>query len=307
MHKAIQKISKNKLPVVAGIALLILAVLATFLFWLYSSPIANNKIKIFKKLNLPVAKVDSGYIGGKELFDRYEIASQLYSKDQNFQSSKAQTDILDRLVEVKKLEQVALKRQVSISKEEADAEYDRLAEQEGGKEKFEKTLSEQYHFNAEQFKEKALVPDLLKTKLAINFYSDRALNPELYKTLTTVTDKLDAKVSFAEVAKTYSEDSATKQFGGDNGEIPIKDLAPELQIALKKAEPEQTITAVTRFGIYIIKVLSIKEETVSGGSIHFQSIYLNYGKVDSKVTESAYTKWYKDQILNIEVKKFINL
>jgi parvulin-like peptidyl-prolyl isomerase len=268
---------------------------------------SESKINIFKKVGLPVAKVGSSLVSGRELFSRYDLATQIYGQDENFQTTQAQTEILNRLIEEKKLENIANARGISITQQEIDSEYDRITKQEGGAENFTKILSEQYHFTPEQFKEKALAPDVLKTKLAISFFGDKTLNPNLYKTLETINSKLSEEESFSDLAKTYSEHSATRQFGGDSGEIPVLGLAPELQVALQNTQPDETATVITRFGVYIIKVLNRKEDSVEGGSIHFQSIFLNYGKIDSKVTESVFDKWYESQMNNIEVKKFIKL
>jgi parvulin-like peptidyl-prolyl isomerase len=304
----LKTISKKRLLTAGGIALLIIAIIISFGFWLYSSPIGNPKIKVFKQLNLPVAKAGSGLIGGRELFSRYEIAALLYGSEKGFQATQTQSDILDRLIEIKKLESVAGSLGISISAEEVKTEYDRIAGQEGGAEKFEKMLSDQYHFTPDQFRQKSLAPDVLKTKLAISFYNDKTLNSALYKTLEIVNSKLAQNpATFSDLAKTYSEDPATSKFGGDSGDIPNADLAPEFQEALKDAQPEQVVTVTTRFGIYVVKVVNRKDDSVAGGSIHFQSILLNYGKIDPKITESAFTKWYNGQTNNIKVKKYINL
>lgn len=307
-HKTLLKnVTKKRLLIAGGIAFLVVAVLVSFGFWLYSSPMSTAKINLFKQANLPVAQVGSGFVGGRELFSRYDTATQLYGTDKNFEPGQAQADILNRLIEIKKLENIAAGRRISISDQEINAEYDRFASQEGGADKLEKMLTEKYHFTPEQFKQKSLNADLLKTKLAISFYNDKTLNPNLYKTLDTINNKLSQNESFADLAKQYSEDSSTRQFGGDSGEIPNNDLAPEFQEALKDAEPGQTKTVSTRFGVYLVKVINRKDDSVAGGSIHFQSIFLNYGKIDPKVTESAFTKWYQPLANNIKVKKFINL
>jgi parvulin-like peptidyl-prolyl isomerase len=303
----LKNISKKRLLTAGGIVLLIIAIITSFGFWLYSSPIGPAKIKIFRQLNLPVAQAGSGLIGGGELFSRYEIAIKLYGNDKSFQATKAQADILDRLIEIKKLENIAGSRNIGVSNEEVAAEYNRIAAEEGGADKFEKMLNSQYYFTPEQFREKSLRPDVLKTKLAISFYNDKGLNPNLYKTLATVSAQLAQGTSFSDLAKTYSEDLATSNFGGDSGTIPNADLAPEFQTGLKDIQPGQTTIIATRFGIYIVKVVNRMDDNVTGGSVHFQSILLNYGKIDSKATESAFTKWYNAQAKNIKVKKFINL
>jgi len=303
----LKNITKKRLLTTGGIILLAIAVVTSFAFWLYSNPIGNAKIKVLTKLNLPVAKVGSGFVNGRELFSRYEIANQLYGNDKSFLASQAQSDILGRLIEIKKLENIASSRNISVTDGEVNAEYDRIAIQEGGQDKLEKMLNEQYHFSPEQFKQKALRPDILKANLAISYYNDKGLNPNLYKTLETVNSRLSQNASFPDLAKMYSEDPATRQFGGDSGEIPNSDLAPELQAALKDVQPDQTITVTTRFGIYIIKVINRKDANVAGGSIHFLSIFLNYGKVNSQATESAFTKWYNGQANDIKVRKYINL
>lgn len=302
-----KSVTKKHLLIGSGIALLAVALLVSFGFWIYSAPMGQTKIKILEQLNLPVARVGSGFVGGRELFERYSLAGQIYGQDKNFQPAQAQADILQRLIEIKKLETIAAGQSVQVSEDELNAEYARIAEHEGGNEKFEEVLSEQFHFTPEQFKQKVLEHDIRKTKLAINFYDDQTLNPGLHKTLDQVSAKLEKGGDFAEVAKMHSEDPATRQFGGDSGEIPVKDLVPELQEAIKDAQPGQTLTVTTRYGIYIIKTLNRKEDSVAGGSLHFQSIFLNYGNIDPKVTESAFTKWYEAEAANIKTKQYINL
>ncbi len=297
----------NRLPIIGGVFLLVIAVGISFGFWLYSSPASKSKIAIFNKTNLPVAKVGSHYIGGRELFSRYDMAVQIYGEDKSFDTAQAKIDILDRLAEVEKLIILAEAKNLSMSTDEVDKEYARIAEQEGGQENFQNLLQEKYQFSPEYFKQKALEPDLLKVKLAIAFYKDKGLNPKLYETLEVVESKLKKGVPFEELARTYSEDPATRQFGGDSGQIPINNLAPELKEIILNTEPGKTITVPTRFGVYIIRILSIKQDDLESGSVHFQSILFNLGKIDSKANESAFIKWYNSEVSKIKYKKFINL
>lgn len=255
-----------------------------------------------------MARVSSYLIGGRELFDRYDLAEQLYNGSSGYNTNQSQGQILDRLIEIEKMELVARDRGVKVSDAELDDEYNRLASQAGGNDAFISTLKDKYHFTVEQFKQKALKPDVLKTNLQINFYKDQSLNPALYSTLDKVNAAIKSGTDFAEVAKTYSEDPATSQFGGDSGMIPLKDLAPEFQKELLGKQPNDIVTATTRFGVYVIKVINRKNDDGNGGgSIHFQSIYLNYGKFSSNETQSAFSKWYKTKADAIKTQKFINL
>lgn len=309
IHQHIREnMTKKRLLLAGGILLLIIAALVSLGFWLYSAPYSSAKVKTFKKFDLPVARVGSYLIGGRELFNRHDLAEQLYNGSSGYDANQSQGQILDRLIEIEKMEIIAAQRGVKVTESELDAEYDRLADQAGGNDAFATTLKDKYHFTVEQFKQKALKPDILKTNLQINFYNDKSLNPELYATLDKVNAALKSNTDFAEVAKTYSEDPATSQFGGDSGMIPLKDLAPEFQKELLGKQPNDIVTATTRFGIYVIKVINRKgDDGNGGGSIHFQSIYLNYGKFSSKENESAFSKWYKSQAGAIKEQKFINL
>lgn len=297
----------KRLPIIGGVLLLLIAAGISFGFWLYSSPTTQAKINILTKVNLPIAKVGKHYIGARELFSRYDMAVKIYGEDKNFSQNQALTDILDRLIEVEKLKSITDSQNITVSDGELNEEYTRIAEQEGGQENFQNLLIEKYHFSPDDFKQKALEPDLLKVKLAIVFYDNKELNPDLYKTLETIESKIDKNEPFEELARAYSEDPATRQFGGDSGQIPIKNLAPELQKAINTTDQGETATITTRFGIYIVKLLSIKENDVEGGSVHFQGILLNLGKIDPKANESAFTKWYNTEVSKIKYKKFINL
>jgi len=76
--------------------------------------------------------------------------------------------------------------------------------------------------------------------------------------------KLTAKKgsSFAELAKTFSDDAATRDIGGDLGMITAGQMIPEVQ-AVMFTQPKGTISQpiASPFGLHLVEVLEIREPT----------------------------------------------
>lgn len=81
------------------------------------------------------------------------------------------------------------------------------------------------------------------------------VNSEAKKTIETVQKKLKAGGNFEELAKTYSEDEASRSKGGDLGNLPLDQVQPEIAMAISKLKPNEVSSPVlSPSGYHIFKL-----------------------------------------------------
>ena len=85
-------------------------------------------------------------------------------------------------------------------------------------------------------------------------------NDDTESTLKEIQDKLNAGESFAELAKTYSQDPGSAPAGGDLGWVSPDDMVKEFEEALYAMDVDTTSEPVkTQFGVHLIQLKEIRE------------------------------------------------
>ena len=198
-------------------------------------------------------------------------------------------NVLDYMIMEKLQLQQAKKENITVSEEElnkkVDEEIKKLEDMFGGKDKLDEFFKSQ-GMTREDYKEglrKQMIIDKLKDKLTANVtitdqevrkYYDE--HPKEFKTDTDIVrashilvsseekakeilDRIKKGEDFAKLAKEYSEDTATKDKGGDLGEFTYGEMVPEFEnaaFALNKGEVSGIVK--TQYGYHIIKVTDKK-------------------------------------------------
>lgn len=170
--------------------------------------------------------------------------------------------ILDALIDQLLIEQAAAREGITISDEQVDEEMARLIGDDAAK--FDEWLQAN-GMTRDSFKTQ-LKQQLLSAKFQEHLISSRSpiveqvharhillLNEE---EAMEVFLKLRAGESFAALAKQYSQDTTTKDTGGDLGFFPRGVMPPEIEAVAFGLSPGQTSGIVrTSFGYHIIEVV----------------------------------------------------
>ncbi len=206
------------------------------------------------------------------------------TKDQLYEvlMSQGGTDVLDSMIEQKVINKEAEKKSVTVSEKELNKELDALITSYGGEDTFNQALE------ASGIKEKEVKKDLetnLKAKKLVEdtieisedemkSYFDENKDsfdqPEQVKashilvkdekTANEVKKKLSDGEKFADLAKEYSTDTASKEDGGSLGYFSKEDMVQEFSDAAFNLKVGAISNPVkTEYGYHIIKVTDKKE------------------------------------------------
>jgi len=186
---------------------------------------------------------------------------------------------LQKVVDDAYIKQLAAKYKVSISSKELNDQISLVRSQNrlGANEKgFEDVLRDNFGWSVDDFK-RSLRQEMLAQKVV------SVLDTDTQNRAIAALGELQSGVSFADVAKKYSDDPTTKDNGGEFGALIDKtnrDLAAQITDALFKLQPGQTSTIInTGYSLEIVKNLEIQGDKIRGTHIalSFKGIntYLN--------------------------------
>lgn len=288
---------KKKILIAIGVIILLLVI---FGVWLYTGTITGAKRQIFSTVPLPVAFVEWSPITGQQLYQRVELGEKLLN------TSGSNDDIddssfLDQLIEVKKIETIARHKNIQVTSEEIDKNYQNVLAQfpQGSEAELEKELLSNYGLDLRTFKNEVIRQSVLQDNIAIWFHSQENLNPESYLQARELMGKLDGGASFDEMALTSSEDEASKNFAGDNGFISYEDLLPEFQKAVEGLSIGDTKLVTSRYGLHIMRLNGIEGDESTADeekSYNIQQIF---------IAPEDFQAWFKAESTKINSLKLI--
>lgn len=255
----------------------------------------EQKITLFmtKIYPFPAAWVNYKPIWVKNLYKQlgYIKTFSAESQQEMPKNSEITKQVLDQMIDTDLISEEAKKNNITVSKEEIDKTYDELAKQnEESGEKLEDLLKKLYGMNEKEFK-KLIKEQLLRQKV----------QEELFVTVTArhilIQDEGKAKevlekiknneIGFEDAAKEHSEDTGSKDNGGDLGWFGRGMMVPEFEnaiFALNKGEMTNE-PVKTDFGYHIIK-LEDKKGTIDSSFLD----WFNGIKDSSKIS-----KWIKTE------------
>ncbi len=241
-----KKRSKRILSLIGGVF-----ICAVLLIAFYLTPISQFHLLVFKYLPLPL-----GQSGGR-IFTSYKLPSKSFDSKNNFVSGLTNAATLNQLQTIAKV------HDVSVSSADLDNALDELTQREAGGDtsKFNKILSEQYNSDPKEFKQFWLPLSLYNQNLEVWYNSQTTLNTEGYQIMSSLQNKLNSGADFGELAKNYSQDTSSAQFGGSVGKLYINAILPEFRNRLLTANQGDTILLPSRFGLHLIKINSVQKVT----------------------------------------------
>lgn len=287
---------KSFLIPLLGIVLIIVAALV----WLYTGQVSAAKRSVFRSLPLPVAIIEAKIVTSTNLYERVELASELLAQS-GAEPTNLESEILDQLIETKKVETIARQKDVRVTPEDLDNAFAGILRQFPNQSEAElaKVLEESYGLSLATFKNEVLQQTVYEEKLALWFNSQESLNPEAYSSARELLSQLDNGSDFTEVAMKFSEDPASQAFAGDSGFVPYSDLLPEFQTAVKDLALQDNIIVASRYGIHILKLNAI-EDVGSGDNLE-----KSYNLQQIFIAPNDFSRWLSSETSNIKSWKLL--
>jgi len=213
----------------------------------------------------PAAVVNGSVIWSKSYYQQLAYIRQFSAKTKQPIPDQAtlRRQILDQLIENKILEIQAQKYNVKVTNKDVDDAYQKIVSQSGGSSEVKKVLTELYGMSEKDFKE-LVRQQVLKEKIQDNVIAQVKVSHILIKDQNTANDvaaKAKKGDNFANLAKQYSEDTKSKDAGGElgwlaRGQLVINNTPlPEFDKAAFAADKGAIVGPIkTSAGYEIIKV-----------------------------------------------------
>lgn len=162
------------------------------------------------------------------------------------------------LIKNYKVDEKEVDKKFDETKKQVGDQFDTLLKQQGLKEETFKNM-----LRAQLAQEKAIEKTITDKELKDNYKPEIKASHILVKdeaTAKKVKEELGQGKSFEELAKQYSEDTGSKEKGGDLGFFGPGKMVKEFEDAAYKLKKDEVSEPVkSQFGYHIIKVTDIKE------------------------------------------------
>lgn len=280
------------------IVLVIVALLFGSVALLYTGKMTSAKEKVFNALPLPAAIVGTKIVTVKDVLTKVPSAKKFDDPKNPIPTATIENSLLDSLIQQQQILVLAGKKNLVATSGEISEIYDSFVQQatSGDKDKFNKTLQDDYGMTPESFKSDILTLRLLQNKLSIWYNSQESLNSTSYSKLHEIETKAKAGDNFDQLVVTYSDDSGAKATFGDSGPLDYNTLTPEFQKAVEGGNKGDIRTVSSGVGIHLIKITEpiITKDNIK--TAHFQDILI---KTD------GFDKWLQENLKAVTSKKLI--
>lgn len=202
-------------------------------------------------LPLPAALANGDMVTMCSWRDEVEAVARFSQKRLNkVDRPQIEKDVLEKMIKEVLLKKLARREGVKVVLTDI-ADFIAKTEQDaGGKEAFEKYVTESFGWDMKKFTDKMIYPEVLWQKTtAVSPKADRRAKAEAEDVLRA----LKKGKAFADAAKEFSDDTGSAAAGGDLGWFPRGVMVKEFEQAAFALEKGQTSGLVrTDFGYHII-------------------------------------------------------
>lgn len=282
-RKFIYPLRHSRHKIVITTSILLVAVIIGFLsFTLISlyklQSTSSFMYQVTKVLPLPVARVGGSFVSYESyLFElRHYIHYFETQQEVDFTSEQGKAQLadqrkksLDKVVNFAYIQKIAREKNLTVSDKEIDDQIAILREQNrlGSDNKvFEDVLKDYWGWSISDFR-RSIKQELLTNKVL------HTLDTGTKSRAEAALAELNAGKDFATVAKAYSDDSATKDKGGELGFLISKtdrNIPPQTVNALYKLQPGQISGIVDiGYGLEIVKNINNQDDKIKAARIFF--------------------------------------
>lgn len=221
----------------------------------------------------PVAVINGSVVWANEYYQQLNYINQFTSKTQQpiADVSALRKQIIDQLIENKLLEIQAQKYRVKVTTKDVNDAYDKIVTQSGGVSEVKKVLNEMYGMTEKEFKE-LVRQQVLKEKIQNEVITQVNVKHILIKDearANEIADRAKKGDDFAALAKEFSEDTKSKDAGGElgwlaQGQLVIDNNAiPEFDNAAFGAKVGEVVGPVKTANGFEILVVTEKKGQVN--------------------------------------------
>lgn len=211
---------------------------------------------VTRVLPFPAAIVDGRVITWFEWRDQVKAVTRFSAKQLGtVDASQIEKDVLEKMIKEKLLYRLARKHGVKLSDEDL-AEFVKTTEDEaGGKDKFEKYVTESFGWTVDKFVAKMMTAEALWQKAEAATPTVKADKEARRKAEGLLKLVNQGKQSFEDIAKENSDDTGSAANGGDLGWFPRGVMVKEFETVAFTLDKGQASGLVkTDFGYHIILV-----------------------------------------------------
>lgn len=254
------------------VPLLVVALLAGS--WFYFGKPSDMKQRVLATFGLPAGRIGSYTVGVDEVMAWEELAA----KTQLPQEYSLDSSIRLRAVASGKVGYSAAEVERAFAYLQQDPEFVTYI-QAGGAPLVKATLATDY---------------VVRYKLRQWFAEHAELDQAYGAKVRAVQAALNSGKDFAAVAAEYSNDPATKYFGGDLGFVDMSGAVPEYAEAVAKLKPNIVAVLYTRYGTHFVQLL---EKAQNGGDevVRLREVVVETTNFDSWLatqTSTLSARWY---------------
>ncbi|EKD56765.1 MAG: putative peptidylprolyl isomerase PrsA [uncultured bacterium] len=257
------KIARLVILIIIGIYLVGAIVFGIFVYK-YNSEARAVKVAV-KMYPFPIAWANGHSIVASSFYSQLNYIRHFSDKSgQAIEDDVTlKNQILDQLVDQEITREQAKKNHVKVTKDDINQAFYKIADQNGGTSEVEKVLNEMYGMDVSQFK--SMIKEQMYTeKIQSNLISQVNAKHILIKDEAKAKDVLEqakkGEKSFEDLAKEFSEDTGSKDNGGDLNWFSRGQMVKEFEDAAFSQEVGKVGDNLIKseYGYHIIKVIEKK-------------------------------------------------
>ena len=286
--------------------LIVITLLIGSIVFFYTAPRDKTWVRnITQVMPYPIIWVDGAIITERALAENMDSTKRFY-QNQDFSSLGLRVDfsteegkkrlqvrergVLNKMVEDVSFKAIAKKKNIKVTEDEVKNDIKSRLDTYGTGSEVESNLNRLYGWSVKDFAQKVVTPSLYQSKLHA-VYEDEVDQASAKQKIEAAEKELSASVSFADVARKYSEGN-TGQNGGTLGWFQLVDLVPELQDTVKNALPGSPSAIIeSSLGFHIILV----EETKADGEVTLYRLSQIF------VKKISFSDWLTEQMQSLNI------